>query len=199
MDLLERAIFLAIGGGIGFILGFIVANLRDIKEEVDEVLDIEKRTRGLPTRHIRDERGFMRHPVIADAMLLLVLVLTVWAAFGSQKASNDVQATQDDIQTVTTCNQKFLGELLIAVNERTTFTADQARANIRLQTSQSKFLAILLADPPKTDLVQDQALRLYYTNLTEYVKVNGQAAKKAEENPYPTIEDFNYCLENYKE
>lgn len=189
MDVLERAIFLAIGGGIGFILGYIVARLREIKEEVDEVLDIEKHN-----ARTRDERGFMRFPVVADVMLLAVIILTVWAAFASQRASNTVEEQQDDISRITTCNQAFLGDLLIAVNERTTFTADQARANIDLQRSQSQFLAIILADPPKTDAAQDQALRDYFANLNDFIEVNSNAARKAEENPYPTIEEFNACL-----
>lgn len=189
MELFERAIFFAIGGGVGFILGYIVARLREIKEEVDEVLDIEKKN-----ARMRDERGVMRLPDFGDVMLLVVLLVTVWAAFSSQKASNEVQNTQDNLTSVTNCNREFLADILVAVNERTTFTADQARANIDLQRSQSQFLATLLADPPKSDEIKDNALRDYFKNLTDYIEVNSNAARKAEENPYPTIEEFNTCL-----
>lgn len=194
MDLIERAIFFTIGGGLGFILGYIVARLREIKEEVDQVLDIEK-----SKPRVRDERGFTRFPFVADIMLLSVIVLVVYAAFASQRASNEVVAAQESIETVTECNQEFLAQLLIAVNERTTFTADQARANIELQKSQSQFLSILLANPPKSDAVRAQALRDYFASLTDFIEVNSNAARKAEENPYPTIEAFNACLEEKKE
>jgi Flp pilus assembly pilin Flp len=89
MDLVERAIFLAIGGGIGFILGYIVARLRDIEKEVHEVLDIEKQKNGDTPRRIRDEEGAVRLSFSRIA-LFIVVVLVAYSAFMSQKASNDV-------------------------------------------------------------------------------------------------------------
>lgn len=191
MDLLERVILFGIGCAFGYLLTRIVDYLREIKEEVDEVLELEKNN-----SRPRDEAGIMRFPVVADIMLLLVVIVTVWAAVASQKASNTVEDQQDDIAQITTCNQEFLGAVLIAVNERTTFTADQARANINLQQSQSEFLAIVLEDPPRTDEERSAALRAYFSSLNEFIKINGNAAQKAEENPYPTIEQFTNCIEN---
>jgi hypothetical protein len=189
MDLLERALYFCIGGFFGSILGYVVARLKVIDEKVEEVDDIVK------TKLSPDDRGFMRYPFVADVMLLLVVLVTVWAAFASQKASNDVQDTQERMNYVTDCNQKFLAKLLVAVNERTTFTGQQARANIELQRAQAKFLGVLLADPPKGEQIRIQAANEYFNSLTAYVDVNGKAARSVEENPYPTIEEFGQCLE----
>lgn len=99
MEVLERAIYLAIGLGIGFILGYIVARLREIKEEVDEVLDIEKQKNGEPPRRVRDDAGFMRVPLVADFMYLLVLGLVLYGVILSIEASQDIKenAKEDQI------------------------------------------------------------------------------------------------------
>ena len=202
MDLFERAIFFIIGAGVGFILGFIVARLREIKEELDEVdecvkhchLDHDHIPTGKRNARVRDDRGFMRIPLLAEAMLLLVLGITVYAAFASQRASNQVEASQERIATVTQCNQVFLNETIEALNARTEFSTEQARSNVELQRSQSKFLAILLLVPPASEERQADALAEYFDNLTEFVALSTRTANTADNNPYPTVEELNSCL-----
>jgi hypothetical protein len=127
MDLLERAIFLAIGGGIGFILGYIVARLRDIKEEVDEVLMIEKEKHGMPTRRKKDEDGFMRIPVIADVAYLLALTLILLGLWGMNNIA-------DDLQESTSCNTEYLksqAEFLSVILAEPPETAANERAALQ--------------------------------------------------------------------
>lgn len=194
MDVLERVICFAIGSGLGFLAGYIVASLREIKEEVDEMLDIEKGS--TPDRPVtkRDERGFIRYPVLADAMLLVVLVLTVYAAFVSQAASNDVRATQESQDQVTECNKVFLTRTIDALNERTTYTQAQAQANVELQRAQTRLLAVLLEEPPPSDARSEVAFNEYFETLTNFVTVNSKYADKVETNPYPTTDEVEDCL-----
>lgn len=94
MDWNERLGWLVLGMLAGFVLGYIVRSLREIKEELDEVKDLEK-------EHIREhhdeelpergEQGLTRKPVLLDIVLLLVVLLTAYAAFSSQKNSNDLE------------------------------------------------------------------------------------------------------------
>lgn len=125
MDLLERAIFLLIGGGVGFILGYIVARLREIKEEVDEVLDIEK---GKASR-ARGEEGFMRVPLVADIMYLTVLALVLYGVYLSIQASNDIKANAKEDQ-ISRCeagvdNRNVQRELVEAVYNLATGAAQR--------------------------------------------------------------------------
>lgn len=87
MDLLERTMLLAIGGAIGFILGYIVRSLRDIQEKVDEVDDIVKHTQG------HGEKGAMRLPSLASLFMALVVLVTVWAAFAASSTNSELGHT----------------------------------------------------------------------------------------------------------
>lgn len=189
MDLLERLIWLGLGMALGFILGLIVANLRELKEEVDEIDTIVKEA-----RRARDERGFMRYPVIADIALIVVLAIVVLGAFSAQRASNQTDANQQEIAKVTACNQEFLAGTIEALNQRTTYTQQQAQLNVELQRSQAEFLGILLEDPPPTDDRVKASLRTYYMSLSQFVDINIKSQLKAAHNPYPTTVDFERCL-----
>lgn len=140
MDLGERLGWLVLGMAVGFVLGFIVARLRVIEQKVDEV-------DGHVKHRARDEIGFMRVPIIADAMVLIVVLITAWAAFASQKATNDVHETQQDLAEVTLCNQQYL-------------------------KSQAEFLAILLEVPPPSNKEKREALTKYYELLTAYAEAD---------------------------
>lgn len=186
MDFGERLGYLMVGCLIGFILGYIVRSLRDIKEELDEVADEMK--------HNRNEDGIVRNPIVLDIALLLVVVLTVWASFSSQKASNDIQDTQDQLLRVTTCTKTTLTKTVEALNQRTTYTQDQTEANVNLQRAQVEFLQTLFQEPPSTEKQRKDALRHYFDSLTKFVTVAGAARQKAAFYPYPTTDDLNNCL-----
>lgn len=201
MDLFERAIFLCIGGGIGFILGYIVARLREIKEELDEVDECVKYYRKdrehIPKRNtprVLDERGFSRIPIVANAVLLLMVALVAYAAFASQKASNDVEDQQQDIARITECNRDYLASTIEALNERTTYAQDQAHANVDLQRAQADLLRVLREDPPPTAVRSDEAFDKYFEILSSYIEVNTKSRLKRNENPYPTTEELESCL-----
>ena len=90
MGLDDRLAYLMIGCAIGFILGYFVRALRDIKEELHEVDEIVKKQE-------RGEAGFMRFPMVANAALILVLGLSLWASFTTQKVNNELADTQDSL------------------------------------------------------------------------------------------------------
>lgn len=189
MGLDDRVTYLILGMAVGFILGYITKALREIKEEIKQVDKTVKRQ--------RNERGFMRFPLVADAMLLVVLSITVYAAFSSQKVSNDVTDTQDLISRVTFCNQEYLADTISALNERTTYSTEQARANVKLQEEQTELLAFLLTEPPPDESAGREALRDYFqSGLQNFINVNERALAKYEENPYPTEDELQACLEN---
>lgn len=99
MDLFERSLYLAVGGSIGFVLGYIVGALRDIKRELDEV-DTIVTTGVIPES--RQERNKGWHPSITHIYAFAVLCLAVFATFASQKASHDL-AENNQQDTVDLC------------------------------------------------------------------------------------------------
>ena len=190
MALSERFGWLILGMAVGFVLGLIVARLRDIKEEVDEIDNIVRGGR------VRDESGFMRIPIVADVLYLTALVIVVWGAFSAQQASNKVEETQKELARVSHCTQDILADTVEALNERTEYTGEQASSNVELQGAQYTFLAILLDNPPPTDQKINESLRAYVDALGQFVEVNTKAQIKVKNNPYPTSQDYESCLED---
>ena len=82
MDLADRLLMLLIGGCIGYILARIVDYLKDIKEEVDEVLEIER---------YRNERGITRlRTVVMDLILGGVILMVAYSAYTVNQTNDRV-------------------------------------------------------------------------------------------------------------
>ena len=198
MDLVERVGWFLVGVGIGFVLGYIVRSLRDlkddmskVKEEVDEVDGLVKRKLG-DRKH--DEEGFMHVRYVRDIAVLIVVCLTVWAAISTQKTNNELKEVQDYQGRLASCNQEYLAKTIRALNVRTSYTQEQAAANVELQRAQSEFLATVLRDPPASQAEREQAVRTYYDILQRFVKVNTDAKENLEDTPYPTNIELTECL-----
>lgn len=194
----DRLQSLLLGMVIGFVLGYLVRLVRDIKEELDEVDDIVKRELGPNGRdhaqRDRGEGGFMRIPWAANTAILLVVGLTAYASFVSQKASNDSQKSQDRIETVTYCNLAVTAEALNALNERSTFTKRQVDANISLQTDFAKFFNLLLHQPPYSEKRRFAASHDFQGSLNNFVRLSKKTKTKVVNNPFPTAEDLRKCI-----
>jgi hypothetical protein len=185
MGLDERLFYLIVGCIIGFIIGWFSRSIHNIEEKVTEVDDIIKKD--------HDEAGFIR-------------LLTALSSFQSQKVSNDVRSnseqdrkTQERISRITTCNSQFLGRTILALNERTEFSTDQARANVALQKEQLRLLTIALTIPPPNAADGQAAVDRYLSKLNRYVELATKTAQKTATTKYPTLDDFTNCVENNKE
>lgn len=189
MSLDERLKWLIIGCVIGFILGYIVRALQGIKEELVEVETILK---DEPRK--RNDHGFMRYPVIADFALLVVVLMTVWAAFASQHATNQVHEQQKAQARITSCTNEYLAKTIEALNERTTYTLDQAQTNVKLQEAQKNYLKFLTHIPPYPEVERAAALRDYVARLSDFVEVSIKNTAKVSANPYPTPTEFSDCV-----
>lgn len=136
----------------------------------------------------------MRIPLVQDFAVIIVVAVTAWAAFASNHAANEVQKTQDDQVVITTCTAEFLASTMEALNERTTFTKEQAEANVELQKAQAAYVGIFFQDPPPIPQQAMEALRKYFDKLTEFITINAKALAKVEQNPFPTVKGYNRCL-----
>lgn len=190
MDWTERLEWLILGCIIGFILGYIVRTLREIKEELDEVDEIVKNDRNISG----SERGALHGPTAAGVMLLIVVALSVWASFSSQKASNDVQSTQDQLAQVTSCNKDYLSRTISVINARTRYAQRQAVANVELQKSQARFVALLLKEPPPDEATSVAAFHEYLNDLNTFINTSSDQANTVEDHPYPTAEELEACV-----
>lgn len=199
MSLNDRLTYLILGCLIGFVVGYVVRSLRDIKEELDEVDDMVK---DIDNKRKRDERGIVRTVLAMRVSLALVVILTAFAAFQSQQASNSTEAQQKQLKIaqaqlaqVTQCNKTVLRQALVALNERTTYSEAQVNANVDLQTSFAELLTTLLHQPPYPDKKRTHATDQYYQDLTNFVSVADKTKAKQRENPFPTDEQLNACLQ----
>ena len=125
MDLIERLITLAIGGFLGYVLARIVDYLRDIKEEVDEIYEVECH---------KDEKGITRlRTVMMDSILLGVVLLVAWAAYSTNKANvaleNDVERDKIAICKASAEQRNIDRRLVDAVYELAVGVTGRSRSN----------------------------------------------------------------------
>lgn len=200
MELYETIFHVLLGVGIGYVLGRFHSYLREIKEELDEVDDIVKR---------HDESGFMRNPIMADIAVLLAIAICVWAAFSTNSTNNKLEnnlkedqvqqaellKAQEAIERLSICNQTYLTQTVVALNERTEYAQNRADANVKVVKSESKFWRFLLVEPPPSDEEGRAALERYLVLIDEFVEASERAKNNVVLHPFPTDEDLKSCYD----
>lgn len=183
---------------LGVLVGLVISWLKDIrlgekelKEELDEVVDLVKRTRGE-----KDEYGFVRYPLVADVLLIFVIIMTVWASFATSRTNEKLEHQSQEIENITECNQQYLFKTIKALNERTRYSQEASNSNVALQKELAQFIDILLFRPPKTAEERYIALQKFDGKLGEFVSVSTKQRVKTETYSYPTEEELNSCLDD---
>lgn len=187
MDLLDRLIFFVIGASIGFVLGYIVAHLREIKKGVGEVLDIEKNkpdSENGPAS--RDERGEIKRPHhIASVGLFLVLIVTAWAAIATGKVNSELDHT-------VTCLTQYNSHLGRSLSSRDMAVKAGTQSEIDLWTKYKKLYAIAKSDPKKIPVVQEKLNKAILEHRNDLIETQ----KIRQMNPYPDPDILKNCKEN---
>lgn len=183
----QRLTWILIGCGIGFIAGYIVRLLQEVLRKTTEIDDILKRSET-------EDAGFIRTRLATNIGLFLVVALTAWAAFSSQKASNAVTDQQDRQKHIADCTLSYQIKTLAALNARTTYAQEQGAANYDLQKSQSEFLLIFVQKPKATPAQGLKAFEKYLGSLTKYLEVARSNNQAVSDNPFPTVEELTNCL-----
>ena len=197
MTLDERVIWLLLGVVIGYFLSYMTRTVRETLEEVHEVKLMLKND---PAR-TRNERGAVDRPTFNQIALVIVLLLTAFAAFQSQQASNKVKTTQDELedtqvalQQVTTCNRTVLSQALSALNTRTSYTQAAAGSNLTLVKAQVTMFDVLLHRPPYSEMTRFEATEVYNRAAKTFIELGTESQNNALTTKYPTDEDLATCI-----
>lgn len=92
-DLIDRALFLIIGLGIGFIFGFMTRSQIRIEKGIHHVERLVEKPRA------KDEGGFMYvNRIVTDALYLLLLAVTLFGVIRAETALNKVEKAQQAIK-----------------------------------------------------------------------------------------------------
>lgn len=176
MELGERIGWMLLGMAVGFVLGFIVARLREIKEEVHEIDTIVKESRK------RNDRGFMRFPLVADALYFLVLMIVVWGALAAQKAANQAEGTQE-------CIKQFNARQGFALNNRDEAIKAGTQAEIDLWTTYNDLYQAAKQRPKEIPALQEQLNE----EIFEYRKKLERLQEVRERFSYPDPDIIKDC------
>lgn len=191
----DRLLCLLGGLAVGIVIGYLVRlsqENRAIKEELDEVDHIVKDIQ----KHERNESGFMRKPWVVNLVAILLVGIAVYAAVASQEANNNMQASVDRNEIVTYCNLAVTSDALVALNERSTYTVSQTQANVDLQSDFADLINLLLHKPPYNEDIRIEAFQKYQTSLNNFVRLANNTVDKAEDNPFPEVDDLVDCINN---
>lgn len=197
MEIYDRLTYLILGIPIGFIGGFITKSFMLIRSKVDhmgtntqedDTKDILDRSRWSVIKEEFDKIPFDR------VALFLVVMLSLVASFQSQATSHRVQESAVRDARVLECNSEFLGKIILALNERTTYSTGQADSNVDLQQAEFELMKQIIKKPPLTSAEKEEAIRQYLIRLRAFLDLSEKTANKQEANQYPTLDDFNLCV-----
>lgn len=188
MEIYDRLLYLFVGGVVGFILGYLTRGPDSIREEEAVrasrhpwVERIRVKFRGLPFNKIA---------------LFIVVMMSVLASFQSQKVSNEVRDGEKIIERVVQCNTIFLDRVILALDERTTYTSEQADANIALQKAQRKLLNVSSrVEPIPSEAERQRATVIYLDALNRFIDLAAKSAEKADTHAYPSSKAYRNCAD----
>jgi hypothetical protein len=197
MALIDRAIWFTAGWWVGFFIGWLVKRQRDTTSTLKEIRD----TVNSILEDRRNEGGFVRNRYVLDVFLLVIVCITAYAAFRSEQTSDRLADTQEKLaetqqrlENTTACNRVYLGETIDALNQRTTYTVQQAQANLELQKEQARYLGTVLVLPQPSAAELRTSLQRYFSELGKFTRTNTRTIDEIESNPYPTPTEFSQCL-----
>lgn len=180
---------------LGCVIGYVIRLLQEIRKEVHEVDEIvtknEKRKRR---KRDRSEEGFARFPIVLDVLMICLFVLTGYSVVRVEQYVDAQEAQGKKLDQVSSCTLEFTEKTIKALNERTTYAADQLETNVEVLESQLEFLRLVLVLPPVTETRRRASLEEYVLNVDTYVDFADKAKVKTDVYPYPTNEDLQACL-----
>lgn len=189
MDLLDRLIFFTIGSGVGFILGFVVARLREIRDGVDEVLDIEKEK---PDTRKRDEQGGVKRPSLTTIGLALTLIVTAGAAFQTGRVNNELKHTNAQLEHTVTCITEYNVRQGRSLKSRDAAIKAGTQSEIDLWTTYARLYALATSDPKKIPIAQEALNRAIHDHRERLVELQAIRSR----HPYPDPDILKNCKEN---
>lgn len=177
---------------VGFVLGYVAGRLQNDHRENKETEVARK----------WNEYGIFKHRLASNVAAALVVLITAFAAFSSQVASNNANEAVAEVKHQTSirnaetqCISTIVFATIQALNERTTYTIAQAEANVDLQRAQAELLSFFLNSAPDTpEEAGRAAVARYFAALQKFTDLAAQTANKAEQYEYPTEEEFLDCL-----
>lgn len=176
MEFADRLLWWLVGCAVGFIAGYIVRSLQEIKEELDEVDEIVKKDRG------HGESGFVRYPYVADVMLVAVIAIVVWASFATARVNSELNQT---VACLTDHNTR-LTESLTARDREFQTGAD---SEIELWSLYEDLYKIAKSDPKKIPVLQDRLNKAIIKHRDGLVDL--QETRSV--NPYPNPNFIENC------
>lgn len=185
MGLEDRILWMAVGCFVGFVLGYIVRARRDIKEIKRMVEHVDEVVTENPSKWERDEHGFMRFPVVSDVAILIVVVLTVWAAFSTAKVNGELNDTLS-------CITKYNTDQGDTLESRDSKIKAGTQSEIELWTKYGRLYQEAKTNPERIPALQETLNKAIMAHREDLIHL--QEAR--ESYPYPNPDIVENCKEN---
>lgn len=172
----------AAGGLVaGFLLGW-------TSRAAGETTRIREVLMGQPDdRHRRaaDRKPWRRRLSGSDAVLAVLVVIVLASTVTTWRVN-------ERIDRITDCRAQVTTQLVRAVNERTTYSAQSTDRQANLLSAQQQLLTSV-ADPSQTERQQRAAIRDYTDAVDAYRATQAKAAAKRAKYDYPTTDQIRKC------
>lgn len=164
---------------------------------------------------MKNDDGVLRDNIALIAVLLFTAFSAILSGVSVSKIA-DAQARNNETQTALartqSCTESVLRQTINALNQRTAYSPEINVADLkRVQADAEKdkaFAKLVTASLAKPPVGEDEARKIveaYGKELNEsiqtkdrYIELVQVKDKKAEQNPYPTLDDYRSCLNEGK-
>lgn len=167
--------------GIGFTVGIICGWQFRTMTYIREIMKME--------RH-KNERGSV---TLNNAVMIFILIIMVISVLLSAKAAHDTQELADKNDRTITCTQNILKQTVTALNQRTTYSNQRAKAQKRVRIALTKVVSASLKKNPPTQQETQKIVRNLGDALKDADILTEKARQKRDKYDYPTIKQIKNC------
>ena len=185
----DRIGFFILGCFLGFVMGYVVRHLREIRNRLDEVDIVVKP---------KNEDGFLETRFGTNIVMVMVLLMTAGAAFFSQRASDRVEDTQSQVSQTLACHQDVFESFIEFVGKRTELQVAQGKNASETSRKQLGYWNEAFKEPVNYD-VAVRKLKDYLASLEQDVQLSSELANYTVNSEFYKDPGIDKCVENLEE
>lgn len=183
----DNLLWAVVGAGIGFAAGWSLRTMRYARRAAADARHIRREVDDM-THHDDDTGRTTWQTIALGVVVLLAAVSTVLAGVAARESNQ----ANDRVTQIATCTQDILERTILAINERTAFSDEQANARRSVLVTQRRLVSALL-DPEAPDDKQVRLAREYRQAVSAQLRYDDRNDERRADYPYPTPEQIREC------
>lgn len=182
----DTLVEIALGLAIGLPAGWILRGMRYARRAAH---DAHEARRKVDEMIARDDDGRVTFQTIALAVVVaLAFVATVVSGYAARQSADATDRTR----SIASCSQHILEQTVLALNQRTAFSDEQADARRDVLATQAALVDAML-DRDASDALKTRLARAYQDAVKTQLRLDDRNDQRRAQYPYPTPSQIRGC------